>query len=96
VKLESPVHGRYLITGQAFSGGQSAPFSVTVSYMPWGLLVLAALVALGVMGIAVLAVRRRQEGARRPSDDDGEQRMTPPGTVGEQGLPDPDPEHALS
>jgi hypothetical protein len=95
VKLEAPVHGRYILAGQAFTNGQAVPFSATVRYLPWGLLVLAVLVGLAVVGVAVLAVRRRER-ARRPSGDEGERPVTGPGTLGEQGPPDPNPEHALS
>jgi hypothetical protein len=95
VKLEAPVHGRYDVAGQVFANGQAVPFSATVRFVPWGLLVLAALVGLAVVGVVLLALRRRER-ARRPSGDEGERPVKGPGTLGEQGLPDPNPEHALS
>jgi hypothetical protein len=93
--LEAPVHGRYVVSGQAFTGGQAVPFATTVHYVPWALLVMAGLVAVAVVGVVLLAVRHRER-ARRPSGDESEHSVTGPVTLGEQGLPDPNPDRAAS
>ena len=61
VTLEAPVHGDYVVSGRAFAGGLSAPFAVSASATPWGLVVLAVLVLVALLVAATVAVRRRRQ-----------------------------------
>jgi hypothetical protein len=96
LELEAPVHGRYVVAGSVFTAGQAVRFSATVDAAPWGLIVLALLVALAVLAAAVVALRKRQMRARRPSGGDGEHSMTGSRTLGEHPLADPAPEQPVS
>ena len=68
VDLEPPVHGTHVVSGAVFVAGRSAPFSVSTSSTPWGLVLVALLVLIAVATLIGLTVLRRQLAAEDDRD----------------------------
>ena len=60
VRLPAMTFGTSTLRGTVGSAGQSVPFAVATGVVPWGLVAVAALVALAVLVAATLGARRRR------------------------------------
>jgi hypothetical protein len=70
-------HGNYVVVGNLGNAGQTVTFTATTPLMPWGIVILVAMVVLVALGLVVRrVVRRRRERRTRgrttvetPTDD---------------------------
>ena len=60
-------HGDYVVVGRLGNAGQIVTFTAKTPLMPWGLVILVAMVVLVALGLLVGRILRRREG---PSGDD--------------------------
>lgn len=68
VTFPALAHGHYVVAGTLGNTGQIVAFSAPATFMPWGLVVLAALLVIAVLWTVIAGiVRRRRE--RRASED---------------------------
>jgi hypothetical protein len=68
-------HGNYVVVGTLGNAGQTVTFRATASLMPWGLVVLLAMVVLVALGLVLWRVLKR----RRSPTADVSIGTTPPG-----------------
>jgi hypothetical protein len=62
-------HGNYVVVGQLGNTGQIVTFRATASLMPWGLVIVLAVILLVALGLIIRRIVRRYQ--RRKDDAAG-------------------------